>query len=586
MKNALRHILSAALVASCLAASADTVETESAWFSVDPANWTESSGAWSSQVDDGAWTRPAGDASVLVAADGNAPAHISLDTGGGTLEYEPASPSEGDKVHNDASLLLVPSTLAPDLEDVADAQGAITLLAEDGALVFLGLADDTWIRLSHASVTPVTNDYTDVRITLDYSGSVPMVSYSIKVGNAYVTLEDENGATAFATPLPAATNVTSVGFSGTGSVGAFSGIDVAITDAPTPEPRDYDIYINLDGKTAGFFLGDDEDYGEGEWLHIRAASARDALVAAAEQKFGAGSISYSVNAWGGYSLDSINGMNGFGKPRSPLTSDQDTFGYGDIYFYPIHWVYENGDWTSEYSLLTYAGESTTLALTFQVTSFEYSPVEHTFADAADTAVYEDLKKTYNWPGWGEPSQPNFAVTNIAVDATATVAAGGTVTLTATVLPLDALNPNVKWTSGDTSIATVTDAGVVTGVAAGTVTLTATTIDGSLTATCQLTVTAAAAGLTDGGVTLPTGSDAITFTSIDLDLATLTFSGSLVGEPAATGTFALCYTTVLGGAEQKANVTVTISGENSATASGIPTGLPALFATGFDTKLGE
>ncbi len=579
MKNVRHHLLSAALVASCFTASAATVETESAWFSVDPANWTESSGAWISQVEDGAWTRPAGDASVLVAADGNAPAHIDLDTGDGFLDYTPAAPSEGDKVHSDASLFLVASTLAPDLEDVADAQGAITLLEEDGALVFLGLAGDTWVRLSHASVTPVTNDYTDVRITLDYSGSVPMVSYSIKTGGAYVTLEDEQGATAFATAHPAATAVTSVGFSGMGSVGTFSGTDISIETVLL----DYDIYINLDGTTAGFFLGDDVDYGDGSWEHVRAADPRAAIIAAAEQKFGPGSLVLADGPYGA-SITTVNGMGGFG---SSLSSEQDTYGYGDIYYYPVQWVQENGAWqVCPSSIMDYAGESTAFALTFQATSFDYAPVEHTFADDGDAAVYEVLKETYNWPGWGEPSQPNFAVTNIAVDATATVAAGETVTLTATVLPLDALNPNVTWMSGDTSIATVTDAGVVTGVAAGTVTLTATTVDGYLEATCTLTVTAAAAGLTDGGVTLPTGDNAITFTSIDLDQGTLTFTGSIVGEQSATGTFALCYTTVLGGAEQKSNVTVTISGANSATATGIPTGLPALFATGFDTKLGE
>ena len=579
MKNARCPFLPVALVASCFAASAATVETESAWFSVDPANWTESSGAWISQVDDGAWTRPAGDASILVAADGNAPAHIDLDTGDGFLDYTPAAPSEGDKVHNDASLFLVASTLAPDLEDVADAQGAITLLEEDGALVFLGLAGDTWVRLSHASVTPVTNDYTDVRITLDYSGSVPMVSYSIKTGGEYVTLQDEQGTTAFVTAHPESTAVTSVGFSGTGSVGAFSGTDVAIETVLV----DYDIYINLDSTTAGFFMGTDLDYGDASWEHVRAADPRAAIIAAAEQKFGSGSLVIADGQYGA-SITTVNGMSGFG---SSLSSEQDTYGYGDIYFYPVQWVQENGVWqVCGSSIMDYAGESTTFALTFQATSFDNSAVAHTFADADDAAVFEALKTTYNWPGWGEPAQPNFAVTNIAVDATATVAVGANVTLTAEVLPLDALNRNVIWMSGDTSIATVTDAGVVTGVAEGTVTLTAYTIDGNLTATCTLTVTAAAAGLTDGGVTLPTGSDAITFTSIDLDLATLTFTGSIVGEPAATGTFALCYTTVLGGAEQKANVTVTISGENTATATGIPTGLPELFATGFDTKLSE
>ena len=206
--------------------------------------------------------------------------------------------------------------------------------------------------------------------------------------------------------------------------------------------------------------------------------------------------------------------------------------------------------------------------------------------AIRVAIDEALKEAYAWDGTSAASQPNFAVTNIAVDATATVAVGASVTLTAEVLPLDALNRNVVWMSGDASIATVTDAGVVTGVAVGTTTLTATTLDGYLTATCQLTVTAAAEGLSDGGVTLPTGTGAIVFTDIDLDAATLSFRGSITGAPESTGTFALCYATVLGGAEQKVDVTVTIDGDGTATAAGIPTDLPAFFATGFDAKTGE
>ena len=57
MKHIARSALSAALVSACLVSAAPAAETESPWFSVDPANWTESSGAWVSQVDDGSWTK-------------------------------------------------------------------------------------------------------------------------------------------------------------------------------------------------------------------------------------------------------------------------------------------------------------------------------------------------------------------------------------------------------------------------------------------------------------------------------------------------------------------------------------------------
>lgn len=71
--------------------------------------------------------------------------------------------------------------------------------------------------------------------------------------------------------------------------------------------------------------------------------------------------------------------------------------------------------------------------------------------------------------------------------------GGNETLTATVLPEDAEDKTINFTSSDTAIATVTPVqGKVTAVAAGTSTITVTTPNG-LTATCEVTVTAASGG---------------------------------------------------------------------------------------------
>ncbi|MBD0260303.1 MAG: Ig-like domain-containing protein, partial [Cytophagales bacterium] len=75
-------------------------------------------------------------------------------------------------------------------------------------------------------------------------------------------------------------------------------------------------------------------------------------------------------------------------------------------------------------------------------------------------------------------------------ATVSVTAGATATLTATVSPSNATNKNVSWTTSNAAVATVSTAGVVTGVAAGTATITVTTQDGSKTATTAVTVTAA------------------------------------------------------------------------------------------------
>ncbi|MBP3624605.1 MAG: Ig-like domain-containing protein, partial [Peptococcaceae bacterium] len=70
-----------------------------------------------------------------------------------------------------------------------------------------------------------------------------------------------------------------------------------------------------------------------------------------------------------------------------------------------------------------------------------------------------------------------------------------VTLTATVLPENATNKTVTWTSSDETVATVAD-GVVTALKAGNVTITA-TADGK-SATCEVTVKAKSSGYYGGG----------------------------------------------------------------------------------------
>ena len=60
------------------------------------------------------------------------------------------------------------------------------------------------------------------------------------------------------------------------------------------------------------------------------------------------------------------------------------------------------------------------------------------------------------------------------------------TLTATVLPANAENKNVIWSSNNTSVATVSD-GVVTPVSPGDATITVKSVDGNKTATCKVSV---------------------------------------------------------------------------------------------------
>ena len=64
--------------------------------------------------------------------------------------------------------------------------------------------------------------------------------------------------------------------------------------------------------------------------------------------------------------------------------------------------------------------------------------------------------------------------------------GDTTTLTATVLPENATNKIVTWSSSDETVATVDQTGLVTALKAGTATITAETANG-LKATCVVTV---------------------------------------------------------------------------------------------------
>lgn len=84
---------------------------------------------------------------------------------------------------------------------------------------------------------------------------------------------------------------------------------------------------------------------------------------------------------------------------------------------------------------------------------------------------------------------SIAVTGVQLDqSSGTVTAGDVVTLTATVLPADASNKTVTWTSSAPTVATVSN-GVVTTLKAGNAVITCETEDGGFTASYSLTVEA-------------------------------------------------------------------------------------------------
>lgn len=125
---------------------------------------------------------------------------------------------------------------------------------------------------------------------------------------------------------------------------------------------------------------------------------------------------------------------------------------------------------------------------------------------ADVSTFFDAIQTPDSIQVAPEPTGDIPVTGVTVaPTTGSVTVGEQLTLTATVAPSDATNKAVTWSSSDDTIATVTD-GVVTGVAAGDATITVTTVDGSFTATCAVTVSAATVAVT--GVTVSPTSDSI------------------------------------------------------------------------------
>ena len=126
--------------------------------------------------------------------------------------------------------------------------------------------------------------------------------------------------------------------------------------------------------------------------------------------------------------------------------------------------------------------------TDKTASCTLTPGEHSWHVVAvileeDTALtsYQSEEGHFNVPA-------NITVESVSIDKIALeLAIGNTATLTATVLPDNATNKNVSWTSSNESVATVSSIGEVTGISKGNAIITVKTEDGGKTATCNVTV---------------------------------------------------------------------------------------------------
>lgn len=110
-----------------------------------------------------------------------------------------------------------------------------------------------------------------------------------------------------------------------------------------------------------------------------------------------------------------------------------------------------------------------------------------------TAQLNDPARNKMLVDWIRVYKPNGGSSNIAVTgvnltpATLTLAPGATGNLTGAVTPSNATVKTMTFTSNNTSVATVTQSGVVTAVSVGTAVITANTTDGDFTDTSSITV---------------------------------------------------------------------------------------------------
>ena len=168
----------------------------------------------------------------------------------------------------------------------------------------------------------------------------------------------------------------------------------------------------------------------------------------------------------------------------------------------------------------------------------------------------------------------YPVESVSIDKTSLeLTEGDKATLTATVLPDNATNKNVSWSSSDEKVATVSANGEVTAVAPGKATITVTTEDGAKTAKCEVTVNKkiypvesvsldkTSLELTEGdkatltATVLPDNATNknVTWTSSDEKVATVSASGEVTA--VAPGKAAITVTTEDGAKTAKCEVTV-------------------------------
>ena len=184
-------------------------------------------------------------------------------------------------------------------------------------------------------------------------------------------------------------------------------------------------------------------------------------------------------------------VNGAVQYDTPV--DENGFAASDanINSYTTKSIFDNDNAITAYATLT---DGSTKALT----SADYSyVVTNSNNEAIDTSKAFPSGGTYklsiSYKNYF-PIEYSFSVTQYVAVSSVSLSSsdleldtGSTQILTATISPSNASNKNVTWSSSNTSIATVSDAGLVKGISEGTAVITATAVDNGKKATCNVTV---------------------------------------------------------------------------------------------------
>lgn len=212
----------------------------------------------------------------------------------------------------------------------------------------------------------------------------------------------------------------------------------------------------------------------------------------------------------------------------------------------------------------------------------------TATGTATTTLTNTASTTLTGTGTGSttatPTSTNTAtstvpVTGVALDKTeARLSLPGTVQLTATVLPADATNRAIIWSTNNSGVATVSSSGLVSAVGTGTAAVIVTTVDGGKTATCTLTIVISVASVTlnTNAATMGLGQTVsltatiapanatnknLSWTSSDPNVATVSATGaSAVVTAVAAGGATITVTTEDGGKTATCEVTVALAAQ--------------------------